>query len=50
MIGYNPNSNPGKGHGEQKLTPAASMLSMDELNSLYDIFQQADVSGDRMVS
>lgn len=26
------------------------MLSMDELNSLYDIFQQADISGDRMVS
>lgn len=23
---------------------------MDELNSLYDIFQQADVSADRVVS
>lgn len=47
------NSNPGynpSGHGNKRINEAAQLLTMDDLNALFDIFTKADQSGDGVCS
>jgi len=45
----NPRYNIG-GHGQKRINEAAQLLSMDDLNALFDIFTKADMSGDGVCS
>ena len=43
-------ASPRNGHGESRINEAAQLLTMDDLNSLFDIFTKADRSGDGVCS